>query len=121
MRNDYDRVVHFGYGLLCGYPLQELTVRTGIRNNWRYIVPVAMILAFSAMYEMLEALMASILTPERGEEFVGMQGDMWDSQKDMFVAGVGAVTAMAIVAVIRHRRSATAPAVQPVALAARAE
>src|SRR5207302_9287846 len=93
-RNHYDRVIHFAYGLLCGYPIQEVAIRTGVRNRWQYVLPVASILAFSACYEMLEALMASILTPERGEEFVGMQGDMWDSQEDMFMAGLGGVVAM---------------------------
>jgi putative membrane protein len=112
-RNHYDRVAHFSYGLLCGYPMQEWFMRTAVvrgvfvNNAWRYILPIQMTLAFSAIYEMLEALMASILTPERGEEFVGMQGDMWDSQKDMFMAGIGAVAAMAIVAVVRHRRAAS--------------
>jgi len=105
-RNSYDRVIHFGYGLLCGYPLQELTMRTGVRNRWRYIVPIALTLAFSSIYEMLEAWMATILTPERGEEFVGMQGDMWDAQKDMFLAGAGAVMAMFTIAGVRQRKAA---------------
>jgi putative membrane protein len=116
MRNHYDRVAHFSYGLLCTYPLQELAMRTGVRNRWRYVLPVALILSFSALYEMLEAFMASILTPERGEEFVGMQGDMWDSQKDMFVAALGAVIAMVAVAVIRRRRAAPAAAEEPAAV-----
>ncbi len=79
----------------------------GVTSRWRYLLPVESTLMFSACYEMLEAFMASILTPERGEEFVGMQGDMWDSQKDMFMAGLGAVAAMLIIAVartIRNRR-----------------
>lgn len=114
MRNHYDRAAHFSYGLLCGYPLQELVMRTGIRNRWRYVVPVALTLSFSALYEMLEAFMASILTPERGEEFVGMQGDMWDSQKDMFLAMAGAALAMVAVAAIRYRRVRAEEVEQPV-------
>ncbi len=104
-RNHYDRVMHFAYGFLLSYPIQELFMRgAGVRNRWRYILPIEMTLAFSAIYEMLEAFMASILTPQRGEEFVGMQGDMWDSQEDMFMAGIGAVAAMVVIAVVRHRR-----------------
>ncbi len=107
-RNDYDRVMHFSYGLLMAYPMQEWFMRVvGVTSRWRYLLPVESTLMFSACYEMLEAFMASILTPERGEEFVGMQGDMWDSQKDMFMAGLGAVAAMLIIAVartIRNRR-----------------
>src|SRR5207248_1134174 len=107
-RNHYDRVMHFSYGLLCAYPMQEMFMRgAGVRGAWRYILPVEMTLAFSACYEILEALMASILTPDRAEEFVGMQGDIWDSQKDMFMAAMGAVVAMGIVAVVRRRRAAS--------------
>jgi putative membrane protein len=125
-RNHYDRVSHFSYGLLCAYPMQELFMRgAGVRSVWRYILPVEMTLAFSSTYEMLEAMMASILTPDRAEEFVGMQGDIWDSQKDMFMAGVGAVVAMGVVAVVRHRRTtlqrrgAEAATEQPIAISAR--
>lgn len=102
-RNHYDRVMHFSYGLLLSYPMQEWFMRVvGVTSNWRYLLPVESTLAFSACYEMLEAFAASVLTPERGEEFVGMQGDMWDSQKDMFMAGLGAVTAMVVIAVVRR-------------------
>jgi putative membrane protein len=95
--------MHFSYGLLLSYPMQEWFMRVvGVTSNWRYLLPVESTLAFSAGYEMLEAFAASVLTPERGEEFVGMQGDMWDSQKDMFMAGLGAVTAMAVIAVVRR-------------------
>jgi putative membrane protein len=110
-RNMYDRVVHFSFGLLMSYSLQEVLMRKiGVRSRWRYILPVEAILSFSAIYEMMEAGAAMVLSPERGEEFVGMQGDMWDSQKDMFVAGVGSVVAMVILGVLRHRRAARAAA-----------
>ncbi|HEY1760843.1 MAG TPA: DUF2238 domain-containing protein [Bryobacteraceae bacterium] len=108
-RNMYDRVAHFSFGLLLSYPLQEMfTRKAGVRGRWRYVLPVEAILSFSAIYEMLEAGAAMILTPERGEEFVGMQGDMWDSQEDMFMAGIGSIAAVIILAVIRHRRAAKA-------------
>jgi len=101
-RNHYDRVMHLSYGLLLAYPMQEWFMRVvGVTSRWRYLLPVESTLAFSACYEMLEAFAASVLTPERGEEFVGMQGDIWDSQKDMFMAGLGAVTAMILIAAVR--------------------
>ncbi|MBZ5672835.1 MAG: DUF2238 domain-containing protein [Acidobacteriia bacterium] len=101
-RNHYDRVMHFSYGLLLAYPMQEWFMRVvGVTSRWRYLLPVEMTLSFSACYEMLEALAASVLTPERGEEFVGMQGDIWDSQKDMLMAGLGAVAAMLVIATVR--------------------
>lgn len=104
-RNHYDRVMHFSYGLLLAYPMQEWFVRSaGVRGGFRYFFPVQFTLACSAVYEILEALMASILSPQRGEEFVGMQGDIWDSQQDMFMAAFGAVVAMAVVAQVRRRK-----------------
>ena len=114
-RNHYDRVMHFSYGLLLAYPMQEWFMRVvGVTSRWRYLLPVESTLAFSACYEMLEAFAASVLTPERGEEFVGMQGDMWDSQKDMLMAGLGAVAAMLVIATVRsvrrHRRDVASQA-----------
>jgi len=112
-RNMYDRVAHFSFGLLLSYPMQEVLMRSvGVANRWRYVLPVEATLSFSAIYEILEALMAMVLTPERGEEFVGMQGDMWDSQEDMLMAGLGSVVAMIAIAAIRRalepRRAARA-------------
>lgn len=111
-RNMYDRVAHFSFGLLMVYPLQEwLARKVGVSKWWRYVLPVESILAFSAIYEIMEAGAAVVLTPERGEEFVGMQGDMWDSQEDMLMAGIGAVAGVLILAAIRasirHKRAAT--------------
>jgi putative membrane protein len=101
-RNMYDRVAHFSFGLLLSYPLQEMFMRkVGVLSRWRYVLPVEAILSFSAIYEIMEAGAAMVLTPERGEEFVGMQGDMWDSQEDMLMAGIGSVVAVLILAAIR--------------------
>jgi putative membrane protein len=104
-RNHYDRVMHFAYGLLLAYPMQEWFVRSAkVRNGFRYFLPIQFTLACSAVYEILEAIMAGVLSPERGEEFVGMQGDMWDAQQDMFVAALGATLAMGALALVRQRR-----------------
>jgi len=109
-RNHYDRVMHFAYGLLLAYPMQEWFVRSaGLRNGFRYFLPIQFTLACSAVYEMLEALLGTILSPQRGEEFVGMQGDIWDAQHDMFLATLGACIAMGAVAWIRQRRPAQVP------------
>jgi putative membrane protein len=106
-RNHYDRISHFSFGLLLAYPMREIAMRKlRVTGNWLYYLPVECVLAFSAVYEILEAFMASVLTPERGEEFVGMQGDMWDSQEDMFVAGLGSVIGVLIIAALVRRRNA---------------
>jgi putative membrane protein len=105
-RNHYDRIAHFSFGAFLAYPMREICIRVlRVRGNWQYYLPVECTLAFSAVYEILEALMANILTPQRAEEFVGMQGDPWDSQEDMFVAGLGAVIGVLIIAAIVKRRS----------------
>ncbi|HUA86166.1 MAG TPA: DUF2238 domain-containing protein [Bryobacteraceae bacterium] len=106
-RNHYDRIAHFSFGLLLAYPMREIAMRAlRVKGRWLYYLPVECTLALSAIYEILEALMATILTPERGEEFVGMQGDIWDSQEDMFMAWMGAVVGVLIIAwVVRRRRA----------------
>jgi putative membrane protein len=108
-RNHYDRISHFSFGLLTCYPLREVAIRVlRVSGRWRYYLPVECVLAMSSIYEMMEAYMATILSPERGEEFVGMQGDMWDSQEDMFVAGLGALAGVLIIAFVVSRRRARA-------------
>ncbi len=106
-RNHYDRIAHFSFGLFLAYPMREVAVRRlRVAGAWQYYLPVECTLAISAVYEILEAGMAMILTPERGEEFVGMQGDMWDSQEDMFVAGLGSLIGVIIIAaVVKIRKS----------------
>jgi putative membrane protein len=108
-RNDFDKVAHFSFGLLFSYPMQEICIRTlRVTGPWRYYLPVECTLALSAVYEMMEAGMAQILSPQRGEEFVGMQGDIWDSQEDMLAACIGSIVAMVVLYAIRKRRAAAA-------------
>jgi putative membrane protein len=106
-RNHYDRIAHFSFGFLIAYPFREIAMRSlRVQGRWLYWLPVEATLALSAVYEILEAFMANLLTPQRGEEFVGMQGDMWDSQEDMFMATVGSVAAVLIIAAVVRRREA---------------
>ena len=105
-RNHFDRVSHFCFGLMLSYPMQEWLMRVaGVSSRWRYYLAVEATVALSAGYEMMEAGMAMVLTPQRGEEFVGMQGDIFDSQKDIFYAGIGSIVAMLVVWAIRRRRA----------------
>lgn len=97
-RNHYDRVMHFVFGLFLGYPMMEAFAHlTGIRNAWLYWLPMEASLAFGAIYEIIESIVASIISPGAGEAFVGMQNDPWDAQKDMGLGFIGTVVAMAIV------------------------
>ncbi len=96
-RNMYDRLVHFCFGFLVAYPVREVFIRISrAKGFWNYYLPVELTLAFSAIYEILEWLAAVKVNPEAGLAFLGAQGDVWDAQKDMGVAGLGALLAMAI-------------------------
>ncbi|MBI2688562.1 MAG: DUF2238 domain-containing protein [Acidobacteria bacterium] len=94
-RNHYDRVSHFAFGFFLSVPVREAFVATSGHRGWlSYFVPVEFALAAGAVYEIIESVVAEIVTPEKGEAFVGMQGDMWDAQKDIFWGGLGALLMM---------------------------
>jgi putative membrane protein len=102
-RNHYDRFVHFCFGLLLAYPSRELVLRImHVHRVWSYVVPVMVIVTLSSVYEMIESWAARIVNPGVGVAFVGAQGDVWDGQKDMTLAMVGAILAMALTALYRR-------------------
>ncbi|HOD35589.1 MAG TPA: DUF2238 domain-containing protein [Syntrophales bacterium] len=102
-RNHFDRIVHFSFGLLMAYPARELFFRIArSRGFWAYYLPIAMVLAFSGMFEMIEMVAALIVSPDLGDAYLGTQGDVWDPQKDMLAATAGAVIAMALTSVFRN-------------------
>jgi putative membrane protein len=104
-RNHYDRVSHFAFGFFLSVPFREaFVVTTANRGAWSYYVPVEFSLAAGAVYEVMESIVAEIVTPEQGEAFVGMQGDMWDAQKDIALGGVGAGMMMAALRIRAARR-----------------
>ena len=105
-RNHYDRIVHFSFGLLIVYPFREILLRkSGINRQWSYFIAVCCILAFSAFYELLEAITAMIVSPELGSAFLGTQGDEWDAQKDSLFALSGASIGMLITRWIAKSRA----------------
>jgi putative membrane protein len=109
-RNHFDRLVHFAFGLLMTYPLRELLLRAAdIKGAWGYVVPVNIALAFSGFFEIIESWVARIVSPELGDAYLGTQGDIWDSQKDMTAAFAGAVLCMVVVASFQKARVGAAP------------
>lgn len=97
-RNMYDRLVHFAFGFLLAYPIREIFVRvTKVKGLWGYYLPFDVALSFSAIYEIVEWLTAVNVDAAAGIAFLGAQGDIWDAQKDMGLAGLGAILAMAII------------------------
>lgn len=102
-RNHFDRVMHLAFGLLLTQPIREVLLRTTLlHRNWSYVLPVALSMAASSGYELVEWLAAEAFGGEQGAAFVGAQGDVWDAQKDMALAALGAAVAM-IVAAWRER------------------
>lgn len=101
-RNHFDRIVHFSFGVLLTYPMEELFRRGGGVRGWLvYYLPVMTVLGLSGLWEIVEALVASAVHPELGITYLGSQGDIWDAQKDMAAALYGAVLCVAVLAVIR--------------------
>ncbi len=104
-RNHYDRLVHFSFGLLLAYPVREVFLRVAsTRGIWAYYLPLDVTLAFSALYEIVEWLVAAIVAPQAGDAYLGTQGDIWDAQKDMLAAGIGALLCMSITVIVRRQR-----------------
>jgi putative membrane protein len=103
-RNNFDRVVHFSYGLLLAYPIREIFLRVvEVRGFWAYFLPMDVTLSTSALYELLEWGAAATVGGDLGAAYLGTQGDIWDAQKDMALAAGGAVIAMAITALVNRR------------------
>jgi putative membrane protein len=102
-RNHYDRLVHFAYGLLLAYPFREIFVRVAeARGFWGYFLPLDVVMSTSMLYELVEWIAALVMGGDLGQAYLGTQGDVWDAQKDMALATLGAVIALAATAAI-HR------------------
>lgn len=99
-RSYFDRVVHFLFGLFWTYPLRELLVRmTGLRGFWSYAIPAALAFGFTSLFEIVEML-AGAMGGKVGQDYMGMQGDIFDSQKDMGLGLAGSVLSMGAVAAL---------------------
>jgi putative membrane protein len=103
-RNHFDRLVHFSYGLLLAYPMRELFLRVAdARGFWGYFLPLDLTLSTSAIFELLEWAAAELLGGDLGVAYLGSQGDPWDAQKDMALAGLGALIAMTLTLAVNRR------------------
>ena len=93
-RNHYDRLGHFAQGFVPAILAREILLRTSpLRpGRWLFVLVTAVCLAFSACYEFIE-WGAALAGGESSDAFLGTQGDVWDTQWDMFFALIGAITA----------------------------
>ena len=94
-RNNFDRLVHFAYGLLLAYPIREVYLRiVGVRGFWGYALPLSFVMSTSMLYELVEWAAASMFAGDLGMAYLGTQGDVWDAHKDMALASAGALLVM---------------------------
>jgi putative membrane protein len=101
-RNNFDRLVHFLYGLLLAYPIREIFLRVGnVRGFWGYFLPLDLTMSTSMLFELLEWSTA-VVFGKGASEYLGTQGDIWDAHKDMALASLGALLAMTITALINR-------------------
>jgi putative membrane protein len=103
-RNPYDRIGHLAQGFVPALLARELLLRTSPlrRGGWLNFLIVSVCLAISAIYELIEWV-AALVAGGASIEFLGTQGDVWDTQWDMFLAGTGAILCLLLLAK-RHDR-----------------
>ncbi|TWU08475.1 DUF2238 domain-containing protein [Stieleria varia] len=95
-RNHYDRLVHFASGVL-GVPMfsEWLQRSCGLKPLAAALLAISCVLAVGAIYEVIEWQIAITFSPQMAESYNGQQGDVWDPQKDLALAGLGAMISAA--------------------------
>ncbi|MDD5245507.1 MAG: DUF2238 domain-containing protein [Syntrophorhabdaceae bacterium] len=103
-RNNYDKIGHFIQGFGPAIYTREIVLRTSPlgRGKWLGFISVAVPLAFSALYEIIEWL-ASLSNPTDTEAFLGTQGYIWDTQSDMFWCLIGSIAALILLTRLHNR------------------
>lgn len=106
-RNSFDGVGHFAQGFVPAIVARELLLRTSplASGKWLFALIIFSCLGISALYELIEWVVA-IYSGESAEDFLGTQGDEWDTQKDMALALLGAVIALLSLSKIHDKQLA---------------
>jgi putative membrane protein len=104
-RNHYDRIGHLAQGFVPAILAREILLRLSpLRpGGWLFLTVTSICLAFSAFYEIMEWWVA-LASEEAAEAFLGTQGDAWDTQWDMFLALIGAMTAQLTLGPLHDRQ-----------------
>ena len=94
-RNNYDKLGHFAQGFVPALVSREILIRNRVVSGrmWTNFIVIAICLAISALYELIEWVVA-LLSGASADAFLGLQGDIWDTQSDMAWALIGAVSAV---------------------------
>jgi putative membrane protein len=103
-RNHYDRVGHFAQGFVPAIIAREVLLRKSPLERGKLLtfIVLCVCLAISASYELIE-FGVSFATGSAGDAFLGTQGDVWDTQKDILLCLIGAVTALATLSGLHDR------------------
>jgi putative membrane protein len=109
-RNPYDKLGHFMQGLVPAVVAREILLRGDYVKGRKMLafVVISIVLAISASYELIEWA-AALSLGQGADEFLGTQGDPWDTQSDMFFALVGGVTALWTLSASHDRQLAKLP------------
>jgi len=102
-RNHYDRIVHFSFGFMLAYPMRELFLRWfKYPKMVAWILPIEITLSISGFYELIEWAVADVFFEAQGDAYLGTQGDIWDAQKDIFLAFSGSILSTTIVSLVKR-------------------
>jgi putative membrane protein len=109
-RNHFDRLGHFMQGFVPALIARELFIRlrVGTVAGWRFAIIILICMGISALYELLEWATA-LTSGAAASAFLGTQGDVWDTQKDMFMALVGAICALLFMTFWQNRQMRKLP------------
>ena len=104
-RNPYDKIGHFFQGFVPAMVAREILLRGAFVRGGKMLafIIVCIVLAISAMYELIEWWVA-LAIGQGADQFLGTQGDPWDTQSDMFLALIGAVTALLVLSRAHDRQ-----------------
>ena len=108
-RNHYDRIGHFAQGFVPAMLAREIFIRRSpLRHSaWLPFLVVCFCLAFSALYELIE-FWTALSAGGAATDFLGTQGDVWDTQWDMQMALIGAIVALLTLSKVQDRQLARA-------------
>lgn len=107
-RNYYDRVGHFAQGFIPAMIAREILLRKNVvkKGPWLFFIVCSIALSISAFYELIEWWVA-VASGTAAEAFLGTQGDVWDTQWDMFIALIGAIVAQLLLAKLHDQQLQT--------------
>ena len=104
-RNPYDKIGHFAQGFIPAIAAREILLRGAFVHGRRMLafLVLCVVLAISASYELIEWA-AALALGQGADEFLGTQGDPWDTQSDMFLALIGGTAALLLLSRLHDRQ-----------------